>query len=82
MKCNSKCCDNDIPEGDDYCEYCEHITMEEFLSTSGDFVDYFECPECGDFSPDGGWCDECLDKVDIEEHEERKREWMREQQEY
>lgn len=45
-------------------------------------LDYFECPECGDFSPEGYWCDKCLDKADIEEHEERRREWIAEQQEY
>ena len=45
-------------------------------------LDYFECPECGDYSPEGGWCESCLDKVDIEEHEERRREWLAEQQEY
>lgn len=45
-------------------------------------LDYFECPECGDYSPDGGWCEVCLDKVDIEVYEERKREWLAQQQEY
>lgn len=45
-------------------------------------LDYFECPECGDYSPDGGWCEGCLDKIDIEAHEERKREGLAEAQEY
>lgn len=40
------------------------------------------CIDCGNYSPDSAWCDECLDKLDIDEHEERKRERLAEQQEY
>ncbi|AHK11545.1 hypothetical protein S140_138 [Shewanella sp. phage 1/40] len=43
-------------------------------------IDYFECRDCGDYAPDGGWCDRCLDDVDIEEYEERKREWLEQQE--
>lgn len=39
------------------------------------------CIDCGNYSPDSSWCDECLD-TDIEEYEERKRERLAEQQEY
>ena len=37
---------------------------------------------CGKYTSDGSWCDECLDDVDIEAHEEQRRERMREQNEY
>lgn len=42
----------------------------------------YECPDCHCYTPDGSWCDRCLDAVDLDEYEERKRERIAEEQEY
>ena len=38
--------------------------------------------DCGTYTESGSWCDSCLDKVDLDEHEERKRKRLFEEQEY
>ena len=45
-------------------------------------TDPLECPDCGDYTPDGSWCEKCLDEVDIEAHEESRRDRLFEEQEY
>jgi hypothetical protein len=41
------------------------------------------CLSCSSYSPDNsGWCDECLDEVDIDALEERKRRRIAENNEY
>jgi len=50
----------------------------------GELPDAMSCHECGNYSQDGSWCQDCLDKCDdqLEEYEERKRARLAEQQEY
>ena len=47
-----------------------------------DYLDDYSCHECGNYTPDGSWCDECLDEVDIDLHEEQRRGRISEEQEY
>jgi len=47
-----------------------------------DYVDDLECPSCGGYSPNGGWCDICLDAVDLDQYEQDRRERIAEEQEY
>ena len=44
-------------------------------------LDAYTCPDCGDYTPDGSWCEKCLGEVDIEAHEESRREILFEEQE-
>ena len=43
-----------------------------------------ECPDCGRYTKSGSWCNQCLDEkdLDLDESEERKRNWLQENQEY
>ena len=43
--------------------------------------DDYSCPDCGNYTSDGSWCEECLDEVDIEAYEEQRRERLFEEQE-
>ena len=54
------------------------------VSSQGGSVELEEycCPDCGTYIESGSWCDPCLDKVDLDEHEERKRKRLFEEQEY
>jgi len=45
-------------------------------------INEYSCPDCGDYTPDGSWCEKCLDEVDIEAHEESRRDRLFEEQEY
>lgn len=40
-----------------------------------------ECPDCSEYTPDGSWGEKCLDEVDIEAHEESRRERLFEEHE-
>ena len=44
-------------------------------------IDDYSCPDCREYTPDGSWCEKCLDEVDIEVHEESRREQLFEEQE-
>jgi hypothetical protein len=75
MKCNTEGCGNMIPEDDWFCEEHHWEGVAEMFPEDC-------CPDCSNYTHDGSWCEDCLDDVDLDEHEERKRSMLFEEQEY
>jgi hypothetical protein len=74
MKCNTEGCNKYIQEDDWFCgDHHWEGVANMFPEDS--------CSECGTYTHDGSWCEDCLDEIDLDEYEERKRQWLAEAQE-